>query len=168
MRDHQDADRLEHLEWLVDRRSEVQETLLALYKYVGKPPTGHPAVTDYLIYAAFSLWRAVFLAGSDRDWDSVFKGQKEFLAKLVEDNSISYSDDKNLSAWTVGYYLNVAKFCVLAAAQHITPEGPEYLPHGPMGPIKETRQYWDELHRDLRWMINRVSGSQLEVRREEN
>jgi hypothetical protein len=159
--DHQAAARLQHLEWLVKSRADVQETLLTLYKYVATPAFGHPALTDYIIYAAFSLWRAVFLAESDRDWEAMFKGQKEFLAKLVEDNTITYTDDKNNRAWTVGFYLNAAKCNIEAAAKHVAKSGPQYPLHGPVGPAENTRAHWNELHHDLRWIINQVCGSIL-------
>ena len=114
---------IEHLEWLVERRTEVQRSLLALYKYVRSIRNGPENIIDtrilnHLIAAAFSLWRAVFLSETGRDWKSVLEGQKEFLASVVSDNAITYGDDKRNRAWTVGYYLENAKL-QLAAACHL-------------------------------------------------
>jgi hypothetical protein len=74
---------LKHLEWLVDRRSDIQHTLLALYNYVRGFHFGHPILIDHLVAAAFSLWRAVFLAGTSRDWVPVSTGQKKFLLDII-------------------------------------------------------------------------------------
>jgi hypothetical protein len=79
-------DEIEHMQWLIKHRSEIQLTLLALYEYVHMPhianPTlHHPLLIDHLVAAAFSLWRAVFLAETERDWETISKGQKDFLKK---------------------------------------------------------------------------------------
>jgi hypothetical protein len=57
----------EHLAWAIEQRAEVQHTLLAVYGFVRHscPPTldqDTRYLLDLLIGAAFSLWRAVFLA----------------------------------------------------------------------------------------------------------
>jgi hypothetical protein len=104
----------EHLAWAIDERAEIQKTLLALYDCL----THHPAsksgfeyqnMLDNLIGAAFSLWRAVFLADVDRDYTTVQESQKKFLAKVLADNAITFGDDKANNHWTVGYYLENAK-----------------------------------------------------------
>jgi hypothetical protein len=62
-----------------------------------------------LLGAAFSLWRAVFLANPARKWDNVYEQAVSFFRTLIEDNIINYPQDKNMSAYSVGYYVNNAK-----------------------------------------------------------
>ena len=54
------------LEWAIEKRAKIQETILALYRYAkSQPPQGpgFPAsyLLDHLSAASFSLWRAAFL-----------------------------------------------------------------------------------------------------------
>jgi hypothetical protein len=76
---------------------------------------------DHLIAAGFSLWRAVFLSESDRDFIAIHKGQEKFLESVLTNNAITFADDKTNRAWTVSYYLENAKHR-LAAAQALTEE----------------------------------------------
>jgi hypothetical protein len=51
------------LEWAIEKRAKIQETILALYRYArSQPPQGpgFPAsyLLDHLSAASFSLWRA--------------------------------------------------------------------------------------------------------------
>src|SRR5262245_16163107 len=106
----------EHLAWAINERAEVQRTLLGLYEFVSnRSPDSIPVVPDqhilnHLIGAAFSLWRAVFLADTFRDHVSVHRDQRAFLDKVISDNAITFADDKNNRHWTVDYYLENAKF----------------------------------------------------------
>jgi hypothetical protein len=59
--------------------------------------------------AAFSLWRAIFLTETKRDWDSISKSLGDFLERVVMNNTITYQDDKQNRSWTVGYYLGSAQ-----------------------------------------------------------
>jgi hypothetical protein len=150
---------VDHLEWAIDRRTEIQHTLLALYKIATSGnPMHHPILLDHLIAAAFSLWRAVFLAETDRDWKSRTKGQADFLAKVVSDNSITYADDKSTRAWTVGYYLENAKLRLIAAyplssANRDGRDIRDYL--WAQGTYTETtRLEWEAVHIELRKILN--------------
>jgi hypothetical protein len=112
---------LGHLTWALDQRVEIQRTLLELYRYVRENAPSDsdwvkPKILDHLIAAGFSLWRAVFLSESDRDFVSIHKSQEKFLEQVLTNNAITFSDDKNNRAWTVSYYLENAKHR-LAAAQ---------------------------------------------------
>jgi hypothetical protein len=115
---------IDHLHWLVKSRYEIQETLLALYRNIKLIPPERlnllydreNRVIDHLVAAAFSLWRAVFLAETTRDWHEVRKHQIDFLLSVVTNNAITYSDDKKNRAWTVGYYLSDAKMRLAVAA----------------------------------------------------
>jgi hypothetical protein len=120
---------LEHLEWAIDQRAKIQHTLLALYKFVrDNSPDQLGLVTmsllDDLIAAAFSLWRAVFLSESNREWTSIHKSQENFLASVITNNAITYSDDKRNRDWTISYYLENAKHRIKSAhlkAEEIAP-----------------------------------------------
>ena len=104
----------DHLKWAIDKRADIQRTLLALYTYVRRRPVKNikPIDVDLLddiIGAAFSLWRAVFLVDTLREQTIVHNSQENFLAKVISDNSITFNDDKIDRHWTVGYYLENAK-----------------------------------------------------------
>jgi hypothetical protein len=120
---------LGHLAWVLDQRVEIQRTLLDLYRFVRANTTEalrsspfdnkydfvKPMLLDHLIAAGFSLWRAVFLSESHRDFDSIHKSQEKFLERVLTNNAITYTDDKANRAWTVSYYLENAKHRLSAA-----------------------------------------------------
>jgi hypothetical protein len=68
-------------------------------------------VAGLLMGAAFSLWRAIFLAPElpNKSENMIRKG-RDFLEKYLRDNFITYGDDKKHHPWTYGYYLNSARF----------------------------------------------------------
>src|SRR5262245_51262609 len=99
---------LGHLAWALDQRVEIQRTLLDLYDFVRantseklrSTPSGEydfvkPILLDHLIAAGFSLWRAIFLSESDRDFVAIHKSQEKFLESVLTNNAITYTDDKN-------------------------------------------------------------------------
>jgi hypothetical protein len=101
------------LTWLVERRSEVQHLLLRLH-HIGASPalegTGRLAVFQLLLGVAFSLWRAVFLVNEARSTSNVQTTARQFLQLVIEDNAITYLNDKQKRVWSSGYYLNNALF----------------------------------------------------------
>lgn len=116
----EDKPDLGHLAWALDRRIEIQHTLPELYEFVranapDKSDWIKPMMLDHLIAAGFSLWRAVFLSESDRDFVSIHKSQEKFLESVLTNNAITFTDDKNNRAWTVSYYLENAKQRLSAA-----------------------------------------------------
>src|SRR5256885_2014021 len=92
---------------LVSSRSNVQNLLLDLQTFL----QDHRALLEansvsrsifvLLVGTAFSLWRAVFLADSARDWSSMLDHAGTFLDTLIRDNAILYKDDKENAAWSV-------------------------------------------------------------------
>ncbi len=68
--------------------------MLALYMFarghtpeaIGATPKNY--LFNLLIGAAFSLWRAVFLADTFRDVRTIHSNQEAFLEKVITDNSI--------------------------------------------------------------------------------
>lgn len=59
--------------------------------------------------ASFSLWRAAFLADKSGKRTAVFAHSKDFIAKVIEDNAISYPADKSAREWTFNYYTRNAR-----------------------------------------------------------
>lgn len=106
---------IESAEWLVENRSNVQKFHLRLYvfseKYAEKLKSDKDKrlIFHLLIGVSFGLWRSVFLMRSNIDYDKevTVKGLK-FLERLIKDNAIAYTQEKDSCEWTVGYYLNDA------------------------------------------------------------
>lgn len=102
--------------WLVTSRSNVQEILLELYVFIRDQRSelekrqAEWLMLGLLVGAAFSLWRAAFLSDADRQPANVIKTTEEFLEVLIRDNAINYPQDWKARAWTVGYYLNGARY----------------------------------------------------------
>jgi hypothetical protein len=102
------------LEWAIEKRAKIQQTILALYRYAkSQPPQGpgFPAsyLLDHLSAASFSLWRAAFLTDGSRDPFSIHEEQTNFLATVLNTNAINFSDDRKYQAWAVSFYLENAK-----------------------------------------------------------
>lgn len=161
---------VEHLKWAIDQRAKVQHTLLALYSYVSaiapdEPWSAKEEVIDALIAAAFALWRAVFLAEEPRTDQNRRKAQRDFLATVVSTNTITFSDDRRSSAWSVGFYMATASTRIISAAglmdnmnenkdgQAIFSYMRWYSDHLPF----YTRREWEGLHAALRVLFNLLS-----------
>jgi hypothetical protein len=63
-----------------------------------------------LLAVAFSLWRAAFLADKTGRREQVFTHGRNFLARVIEDNAIAYTQDKNAREWTFNYYTRNARY----------------------------------------------------------
>lgn len=109
------ADKLEHLEWAIERRAANQRSCLKLLKlFVEHPQIWKTKRFSFaaqdLVAVGFSLWRAAFLAERTGKREAVFGDAKEFLGRMIEDNSIAYPQDKLLREWTFNYYTRSARF----------------------------------------------------------
>jgi hypothetical protein len=108
------SDSQAYLRWLVPSRSNIQNLLLELHVFLQEHRNALDADPDsrsvfgLLVGSAFSLWRAVFLADSARDWKSILNDADRFLDTLIRDKTVLFRDDKN--AWSVGYYLNNGRY----------------------------------------------------------
>lgn len=115
-----DAD---HLEWAIENRTHIQQTLLALYTYL-RDFEPHPdkmrreRCIDDLIAAAFSLWRAAFLDDKERMGASVHAAQMAFLETVLSTNAVTFGDDRRNSAWSVTFYLENAKARLRSAQRY--------------------------------------------------
>ncbi|MDP2331841.1 MAG: hypothetical protein Q8M19_14215 [Reyranella sp.] len=157
----------DHLEWAIDQRAKVQHTLLALYIYVSETPpdeawSAKEEVIDALIAAAFSLWRAVFLAEEPRTDSSRRNAQRNFLSTVVSTNAITFGDDKRASAWTVGYYMSTASNRIFSAAgvldnmnnNFATKEAVRQMRWSNSAEPIHTRREWEGIHTALRMLFN--------------
>jgi hypothetical protein len=165
---------IEHLRWAIDQRANVQHTLLAHYAYVRRSRSREgwvePKLLDHCIAAAFSLWRAVFLAEIVRTYDNIDKAQEEFLASVISTNAITFGDDRRNSAWTVSFYLENAKHRLAQAhdiVSHHIPDAAsnEILPLLRLvgeNDISHTRYEWECVHCALRKIFKIIDpASQL-------
>ena len=173
---------VKHLEWAIEQRGKIQHTILALYQYAsGQPPKGpsfpDSSLLDHLSAAAFSLWRAAFLADGSRDPFSIHEGQTKFLATIISNNAINFSDDKKHQAWAVSFYLENAKNRLASAvglAEHymkaaalrdeIMPllllKGTSPVEKG-KGDLAMTRYEWECAHRALRVLFKLLKPNSM-------
>jgi len=106
--------KLKHLEWALQSRARNQKCSLRLlrlfydYEDLWTTKRFSQAGQD-LIAVSFSLWRAAFLADRTGNREDVFAHGKEFLEKIIEDNSISYPQDRKSKEWTFNYYTRNAR-----------------------------------------------------------
>jgi hypothetical protein len=158
---------VKHLAWAIEQRAEIQRTLLALYEYgttFGPEGSDRFKLTLFsdLVGAAFSLWRAVFLADQSRDFGEVHEKATDFLRRVVTTNAITFGDDKANSAWSVGYYLDNAKLR-LDNARKYTEENRPAASLADVEPLLGTVGYhdvpmtqheWEAAHTALRMMFH--------------
>src|SRR4051812_43100849 len=91
---------VEHLEWAIESRAKNQRACLRLlnlfeaHEDFWKSKEASRAAQD-LVAVAFSLWRAAFLAEKSGKRSEVFAHGREFLRRIIEDNAISYVQDKH-------------------------------------------------------------------------
>lgn len=117
MADHDD------LTWLVDRRSRIQRLLLRLHdaseaheEALSVGELERP-LFGLVLGAAFSLWRAAFLVGGEREPEAILDDARKFLVRLVRDNAINYPQDREARIWSAGYYLHNASFHIEAISR---------------------------------------------------
>jgi hypothetical protein len=102
--------------WLVSARSDVQRTLLDVERILAhrSKALGTSVTKDdvYVMRAltdvGFCLWRAVFLINNEFSPHEMLVEMKRFLTNVVEDNAISYTQDKNNAKYTSIFYLRTA------------------------------------------------------------
>ena len=115
-------DRIRHLKWAVGSRARNQQCAVQLlqlfieYEDQWKTKKWARAAQD-LLSVSFSLWRAAFLADKTSKRADVFLHAKNFLEKLIEDNAISYVQDRTCKEWTFNYYTKNAKASLKALAE---------------------------------------------------
>lgn len=113
--------------WLVKNREKIQLFNLQLYEYLCEKEKGKVferdeiarSIATHLVGTAFSLWRAVFLTEGERDWNSILQHAQAFLEQMVKNNAINYKQDDDTRNWSVGYYLNNARYRLFRVQQKI-------------------------------------------------
>jgi hypothetical protein len=116
---------LAHLEWAVKSRARNLSSALRLLRLFEehekkwKTKTVSRAAQE-LIAVVFSLWRAAFLADKTSKREAVFAHGKAFLKRMIEDNAISYLQDKSSREWTFNYYTRNARYSLQFLAQKWT------------------------------------------------
>lgn len=105
---------LDHLHWSIEGRAETQKTTLRLYElfdeYEEELKTDYHYEARTLAAISFSLWRAVFLADRSTKVEVKNAKAKEFIGKILVDNSIGFAQDRSSRDWTFVYYLDNAQF----------------------------------------------------------
>src|SRR3569833_1345530 len=108
------SQKMQHLEWAVQARTRNQQSALRLLRLFEEhadqwKTTKWARAAHALLSASFSLWRAAFLADKSGLRDMVFSQAREFLERIVEDNAISYTQDRKSREWTFDYYSRNAR-----------------------------------------------------------
>jgi hypothetical protein len=124
-------DKLNHLDWSVRGRARNQTCSISLLRLFEKYESNwksrkYSRAAQALIAISFSLWRAVFLADKTGKRANVFAQGKEFLERVIEDNAISYIQDKNAREWTFNYYTRNARSWLEELAMHWPSQVPKY------------------------------------------
>lgn len=125
-------EKLKHLDWAIESRyanQKCSQRLLSLFvKHEEKWKTKKfsKAAQD-LTGAAFSLWRAAFLAEKTGSRAQVFLHGREFLQRVIDENAISFANDKNSREWTFNYYTRNARSALQILHDYWPIEVPEYV-----------------------------------------
>ncbi|KRR08736.1 hypothetical protein CQ10_14315 [Bradyrhizobium valentinum] len=110
---------VEHFKQMVRARSRIQPELIQLLEFVREyrehlGPSVFLRVSGLLASAGFSLWRAAFLFHQEDGKHQVYLDNVDtFVSKIISDNSIAFSDDRN--TWSLWHYIGVARSSLLEA-----------------------------------------------------
>jgi hypothetical protein len=110
---------LDWFEEMVSARSKFQGELIEILRFKRNygerlKASAFLRVTGLLASAGFSMWRAAFLfTHAEGDHDRYLTNVDTFLTRLVSDNTIAFSDDKN--TWSLWHYMGVARSSLLEA-----------------------------------------------------
>lgn len=112
----------------------------------------------------FSLWRAAFLFGYEEgQHDSYISNVETFVTKIITDNAITFSDDKNV--WSLWHYIGVARSSLLEAMTLLEAQlnSPRFhtlkakLVDAPLLSATAAQQ-WDELFEIMQWVRETTSA----------
>ena len=107
-------EKLAHFEWAIKSRTDNQTCAVRLLRlfleHEDQWKTKKWAfAAQELLSVSFSLWRAAFLADKTAKRSAVFSHGLEFLEKIIEDNAISFGQDRKCNEWTFNYYTRNAR-----------------------------------------------------------
>lgn len=123
--------KLEHLDWVVESRFRNQKCSVKLldlflqHEELWKTQIWSRAAQD-LLAVSFSLWRAAFLADKTAKRVAVFSHGVEFLEKMIEDNAITYVQDRKSNEWTFNYYTRNARSSLETLHEFWPDQAPPY------------------------------------------
>jgi hypothetical protein len=158
-----------NMKWLVENRIEIQRTALELYLLIPEEnrsvQTQTSLICQDLVGVLFCLWRGVFLAPEKKSNPGApLKSSKAFLKKVIDDNSISFSDDKTFKEWTANFYVDCAGRILLGfpasttgkATERCETISPPWKFENYPGGIKER---WEYNHKILKAKIKSMKES---------
>jgi len=138
-----DQEKRDHLEWSIRSRARNQAcsfrlaVLFADHARVWQTKAYSRAAQD-LTGVSFSLWRAAFLAEKTGKRVAVFAEARKFLERVLEDNAISYPNDKAGREWTFNYYTGNARSGLESLHKNWGDTVPAYIPK-----TRNSRERWD-------------------------
>jgi hypothetical protein len=143
------AQKLAHLEWAIESRSHNQRCAVSLLRlFVEHTAQWNTkkwaSAAQELLSVSFSLWRAAFLADKTATRSAVFSHAKDFLEKIIEDNAISYVQDRKCNEWTFNYYTRNARAALESLNKHWPKQVPAYT-RGARTPTERWRYCQDLL-----------------------
>lgn len=109
-------DKIDHYSWLVQSKAKIVREMLAIHQILDlhsdaiSNDESDRSIIGLAVGASFSLWRAAFLTDATRDWPQILRNAKAMLQQVIEDNAVTYPHDKATREWTVGFYLNNARY----------------------------------------------------------
>jgi hypothetical protein len=107
-------------EWLVPARNNIQRQLLRLRKRLeGQHAMPVSVALNWLAGVGFSLWRAAFQVRSGLESGTALVASKEFLDKIILDNTALYTTE--LNTWSLGYYLGNARLRLVVVGSNLWP-----------------------------------------------
>jgi hypothetical protein len=123
---------------IVERRAKILTASFALLEALEtrRLNPSDEKISNLLIGASFSFWRAAFLLDTKRGSGQISADGKKFLETVLGDNAVSYGTDRNLRAWSVGYYLNNARYRLRSVAKY---PGYAFARRGKKRPRKQTK-----------------------------
>jgi hypothetical protein len=150
--------RIEDLEWAVNSRHKNQQCALGLYKLLEEYEDkrgwseDNSFIARSLVGIAFSLWRAAFLGdkkvGTNKESR---KKAKAYLGKVIQDNAISFPQDRDHKEWTYDYYIENA-YLRLRHLRSVNqwlmacePNWP-YNKKSKMNPKEHWKEHWNDAH----------------------
>jgi hypothetical protein len=147
--------------WVIDARADIQAAMLALYQFdsrnrerlLTEDDDVHRGVLGLLVGASFSLWRAAFLSGIEREWKDVLNDATDLLREVLTSNAVSFPTELRLKDWMFGYYLNNALYRTAdartklgIASDDLTFEAFDTLQRdGLVGTKEDPKDQWDNL-----------------------
>lgn len=158
------AEKVKHLQWAVESRARNQRCAVRLlrlfveFETQWKTRTWARAAQD-LLSVSFSLWRAAFLADKTAKRIAVFADATDFLEKLIEDNAISYLQDRKCKEWTFNYYTRNAR----AGLEMLNRFWPEMVPPY-VGEKRTPVQRWEYCQSLLDTAVERFEAAAQKMR----